>query len=103
MPATKANDNQTQGKKNKKKGRPKEQLSPKFLAHTWKPKGPESNLAKISFRLPLSLRRRLDRFKEENGRLPWDEVREFLDGILPPDPGEPVEEEEEQEQEKPAE
>lgn len=64
----------------------KKKLADEFIAHQFKAKGDEPNVEKINFRIPTSLKRRMSQFREENGRYPWDELRQYLDEILPPDP-----------------
>jgi len=64
----------------------KKKLADEFIAHQFKAKGDEPNVEKISFRIPTSFKRRMDKFREENNRFPWDELRQHLDQILPPDP-----------------
>jgi len=61
----------------------KKKLSEKFLAHSFKAKGDEPCVAKVTFRMPVSLKERIEKFKEQEGRMPWDEVRAYLDEILP--------------------
>lgn len=62
----------------------KKKLSPNFLAHSYKPAGEEAITEKVSFRMTKSMKERLEKYKEQEGHLPWDRVREDLDEILSP-------------------
>ena len=60
-------------------------LPPKLKKYQFKTSeySDESCTKLIGVRIPESLKKRLDEFKEQNGRMPHREIRAFLDTILP--------------------
>ncbi|MFP4133000.1 MAG: hypothetical protein ACLFTJ_02480 [Halothece sp.] len=62
---------------------PAKKLSEGFLANQYKQKGEEPLSERSTLRLTPSLKARMEKFKQEHGRLPSDEIRQFLDEILP--------------------
>ena len=61
----------------------KKKLSPKFIEHQYKAAGDEPNEKQVTFRMPESLYERIRLYREQEGKTPWNEVREYLDQILP--------------------
>ncbi len=45
--------------------------------------GDEPLSERVTLRLTPSLRNRVERYKAETGELPWQQVRDYLDEILP--------------------
>jgi hypothetical protein len=72
----------TESKKPAKNGK-KKKFSQEFLDQQFKAKGEEPNNKTITIRIPQSLKDRLDKFREENGRYPHQEIREAMDKIIP--------------------
>jgi hypothetical protein len=59
--------------------RKKKKFSKEFLEQQFQKKGEEANTKLISFRIPPSLKEKMDKFKEDHGRYPWEEIREVMD------------------------
>ncbi len=60
-------------------------LRPDLEKHKFKPSvySDESCTKLIGVRIPESLKKRIEEFKKQNGRMPHKEIRAFLDEILP--------------------
>lgn len=60
-------------------------LPPELEKYKFKPSEyrDESCTKLIGVRIPESLKKRIEEFKKQNGRMPHKEIRAFLDEILP--------------------